>query len=345
MKRLFVALAAALLFAAFVPCPAPAAPTTRLTPEQRKEVAELLRAFRGPAETADRKAAAERLLEIGGPATRQLLDAVNRLLRPLRSRYKKGFERAALQAVRTNLKDTTPDELKALRETIRTVAADPTKQRIVQEADPALARLTELLVVDTEEVLATDRSLAEARAELTELGAVWQRCMDAVAKENTDVPSFTEVLETEERLATTMPLATKAHWKKTLTGNILKARRIKPEEAAGIRYCNVIRMLAGLNPLRIDVKLCEAGRDHSKDMQEKGFFDHESPVPGKKTFSDRARNFGTTAHAENIAMGATNGKGAIMQWWHSPGHLTNMMGRHSRIGLGRHEKHWTQLFG
>jgi uncharacterized protein YkwD len=34
-----------------------------------------------------------------------------------------------------------------------------------------------------------------------------------------------------------------------------------------------------------------------------------------------------------------------MQWWHSPGHLKNMMGSHGRVGLGNFQKTWTQMFG
>jgi uncharacterized protein YkwD len=80
-------------------------------------------------------------------------------------------------------------------------------------------------------------------------------------------------------------------------------------------------------------------------MAEKGFFSHDSPVPGKARFSDRARNFGTTAGGENIHKGSTDGPDAITSWWHSPGHLKNMMRGWSRTGLGHYKKHWTQLFG
>jgi uncharacterized protein YkwD len=80
-------------------------------------------------------------------------------------------------------------------------------------------------------------------------------------------------------------------------------------------------------------------------MVEKKFFAHESPVAGKKTPWDRAKNFGTTAGAENIANGAAAGRATIMQWWHSPGHLKNMMGAHNRVGLGNFKTTWTQMLG
>jgi len=97
--------------------------------------------------------------------------------------------------------------------------------------------------------------------------------------------------------------------------------------------------------LRGAATLYDAARDHAKDMVEKKFFAHDSPVPGKKTPWARAKRFGTSAHAENIAAGANTGADTIRLWWYSPGHHKNMMGGHARVGLGRHKKTWTQLFG
>ena len=121
--------------------------------------------------------------------------------------------------------------------------------------------------------------------------------------------------------------------------------RIDPEEAAGIRDLNRIRLLLGLNVVAIDVKLCRAARDHSHDMRTKKFFSHTSPVPGKATPAARARRMGTSANAENIAAGTKTGPGANRMWWHSPGHFKNLLAGHRRIGLGRDEKTWTQMFG
>lgn len=127
---------------------------------------------------------------------------------------------------------------------------------------------------------------------------------------------------------------------------IAKDKEVPEAEARGIEECNEWRMLVGLNALVLDPKLCEAARDHSKDMQEQGFFAHESPVPGKKTPWDRARNFGTSASAENIFMGSGDPGAANKGWFYSPGHHKNMFGAgHLRIGLGCTGSHWTQMFG
>jgi uncharacterized protein YkwD len=127
---------------------------------------------------------------------------------------------------------------------------------------------------------------------------------------------------------------------------VAKTSDLPEAEARGIEECNELRMLVGLNALLLDPKLCEAARDHSKDMAEKGFFAHESPVPGKKSPWDRAKNFGTTAAGENIFMGSSDPHAANMGWFYSPGHHKNMFNPGQlRIGLGCTGSHWTQMFG
>src|SRR5690606_12591062 len=101
---------------------------------------------------------------------------------------------------------------------------------------------------------------------------------------------------------------------------------VPADEAKGVEECNLLRLYVGLDALTLDPKLCDASRDHSKDMAEKGFFAHESPVPGKKSPWDRARNFGTSASGENIYAGSTDPHAANMGWFHSPGHHKNMFG-------------------
>ena len=133
-----------------------------------------------------------------------------------------------------------------------------------------------------------------------------------------------------------------------------KARKIMEENESakvpldikrGVRDLNVMRLIFGMNALMIDEKLCACSADHSKDMKEKGFFAHESPVAGKKTPWDRARNFGTNASGENIAMGSNEAKGSNRQWYLSPGHFSNMFSGKNRVGLGNEANYWTQMLG
>ena len=148
-------------------------------------------------------------------------------------------------------------------------------------------------------------------------------------------------LETLAFAAEIMPERDRA----TLKANALLFEDLKPGEGDGIRDINILRIRAGIGALRVDVKLCKAGRGHSQDMVEHSFFAHASPVDGKRTPSDRASLAGTSGGAENIAAGMDSGPGAIRAWWYSPGHHRNMMGNHGRTGLGRFESHWTQMFG
>lgn len=117
------------------------------------------------------------------------------------------------------------------------------------------------------------------------------------------------------------------------------------EELQAIELTNKQREKAGLPPLKIDLKLCLAARDHSADMQRLNFFAHESPVEGKKTYADRARRFGGVAHGENIARHAT-ATAAVDAWMKSPGHKANILNSgYTRIGLGRQGNYFTQVFG
>ncbi len=113
--------------------------------------------------------------------------------------------------------------------------------------------------------------------------------------------------------------------------NARLAEKLDPEEARAILALNLARNLLGLPALAIDLRLCEAAREHSQDMERLKFFSHESPVPGKKSFGDRAKLAGTTASAENIYAGAKSGKSAHAGWFHSPGHHKNQMGNSSRV--------------
>jgi uncharacterized protein YkwD len=158
-------------------------------------------------------------------------------------------------------------------------------------------------------------------------------------------PSFADYLAKDEELAVGMAMPMNPRTRSVLTANAQLVGRIDAEEARCVLDLNLTRNLLGLPALKIDLALTAAARDHSSDMATLGFFAHESPVPGKKTPSDRAQRFRTTASGENIAMGTLDGAVANEMWWHSPGHHKNMLGNHERVGLGKSGRHWTELFG
>lgn len=120
---------------------------------------------------------------------------------------------------------------------------------------------------------------------------------------------------------------------------------LDPEETNAITGLNNFRMRSGLRPCLIDLLLCNASRGHSSDMRRMGFFSHNSPVRGKNSFTSRAAQHGASASAENIYMGSSRGSAANSAWINSSGHRANMLGGHSRVGVGRVGGHFTQMFG
>lgn len=276
----------------------------------------------------------------------------------LETRYFKDFEKAALKLVDTRSTKAALAAVDEARTAVRKLQskADLSKSDVEQVGDPAVAKLREVFEVTPEQVAEANPALAAQREELSQ--AWWQasdwfdtaqRALRVLGDTKRAGPSdptarWDDVVAQEVWLCT-LALPMSPGDRRTLLQNRELAPQIDSEEAAGVLDLNQLRLLLGLNAVAIDVKLCDASRDHSNDMRTLGFFAHESPVEGKKTPWDRAARFGTSAGAENIAAGQTTGAGANRAWWYSPGHHKNMLGGHSRIGLGRSETHWTQMFG
>ncbi|MDA1260996.1 MAG: CAP domain-containing protein [Planctomycetota bacterium] len=350
------------------PAAAPAPPT----------LGELLRRMRAPdAKWWQREEAVEALIEHHGAdgakqAVRYAMDrleAEGERWQKSRDRYLKHFEKNAPDAVLARSEKNSEVEIERLRkEALAVSRRDPLeKAHIVEEIDPKLERLGELLLVSVEQVLARDEELdAEREALIAQLDEVrtwwdlwrlaaagWTRLDPEDAGEGAgakkslpeDPDPWQDTLDAEEQWQSMLATPMSERDRETLLKNLEVRAEILPEEYEGILFHNQIRIQLGLHAQRVDPKLCAAGRDHSKDMKELDFFAHESPVEGKKTPGDRAARFGTSAGAENIAMGMDTPRGAVMAWWHSPGHHKNMIGGADRIGLGFFERYWTEMFG
>ncbi len=120
-------------------------------------------------------------------------------------------------------------------------------------------------------------------------------------------------------------------------------------EREQVRITNEYRMLFGhRRALRIDARLVESARGHSDDMARLGFFDHFSPVPGKRGPDDRVRLAGYPAAgcSENIAMAGGSPESAHTGWIHSSGHHRNLLSpAWVEMGSGLSGRLWTQNFG
>ena len=144
---------------------------------------------------------------------------------------------------------------------------------IVAQADPAMEKLTEMLVLPSAKVRENE-TLSQYREQLLKLGAYLRRAKEYLAEQDRPVgeePSdpaenFADYLETSEKLELLLAMPTSNNTRSVLTANARLASQIDPQEARCIHACNLTRTLLGLNVLSIDVRLCAAARDHSADM-------------------------------------------------------------------------------
>ncbi len=341
-------------------CPAVAAKPAagpKLAPDQLRAVNKLLGEYRAATGDLDRREAiCKEVLEKGPAAVPLMLATIEKDLRPRLRRCSGRFQQQAALAARKKVRNIDPAEVVRLRGQVLAIQRRGegfTKEAIVRDGDPAMARLEALFVNDRAEILAQSTAVQADRKKLARSGKLWEQCQArlppppvADAEEPPKPPDFEEYLKGEERLAAALAMPMDPRLRAVLAVNARLTERIDPEEARAILACNLMRNLLGLSALLVDLKLCDAARDHSQDMEHLNFFAHESPVAGKKTPWERAKRFGTTASAENIAMGYRDGKAANDGWFHSPGHHKNMLAPdHTRIGIGRSGVYYTEEFG
>lgn len=250
-------------------------------------------------------------------------------LRAIYQQYLGQARRAALRVATAKAARLDAAAVETSRRQARVVideVTDATKKRVQEELDPIYAELEAAIVPTLEEMFEADPQLRGLRQQLS--------------------GGSGNELDWVDETAIQYAICADSTQQEVIAGNIQFREQLSDDEAAAFDLCNRRRLVLGLNPLAVDMKLVNCSRDHSNDMVTLGFFAHDSPVEGKKTPWDRAKNFETSASGENIAAGYNNGSAAIMGWWYSPGHLKNMMGRgHNRMGIGQQQRHYTQMFG
>jgi uncharacterized protein YkwD len=330
------------LFLSGAICPA------ELTLEEKQKASTLYKEFKASAgDLSARTSLVSQMLEMGEPVAKVIHPIIDREFRTAAERYRTGFENQTKSVASRKDSREKRDRIKKLRASVQSLRRikDLKKETIVTVGDPAISELRKLTKLDRQEVLASSEPLAKARADLLELGKQRNACLDALLIVEID-PFQPEALVTEETQIASAALGVDRDARKILSQNEKLAGEIEPAEAAAIRDLNDWRMLVGLSPCIIDPRLCAAARGHSKDMKEKGFFAHESPVSGKEDPWKRAKLEGTSANSENIYAGIKKGADANRGWWHSPGHHKNMLAPGMRrVGMGLYGSHWTQMFG
>jgi hypothetical protein len=315
-----------------------------LNPRQRSELDTLIRAFWKEKDPRTRIDLASRIRGPGPAAAAHFLNALDKEVNKRLKGYEKKLIKVADSIYKQRLKEISSQTIKSLRDRVNSLRkiTKLTKDEIIEKGDPALLHLKSLLLIDTFEFVGLTEELQEARDGLMELTNHQQACRQIMGMEVFQPGWAIDWIETR---AAALPVFRAAGQADVLEANKRLAPQIHPAESEGVLDLNLLRLVLGRRALRIDVKLCDAGRDHSKDMQALGFFAHESPVKGKENPFKRAANFGTAASAENIYMGSPSGVDANRSWFHSPGHHKNMLTPGwSIVGLGRTGLHWTQLF-
>jgi len=331
-------------------------PRMSLAPENRAAVNKLLQEYRAAGSNLQKKQEiCRKVLAIDPAAVPLMTTAVERDLQPQLRKYSAKFQVQAVAAAKRKVSKVDLNKVTEMRiavHDLEKLGDDFTKQVIVEKIDPIVQKLRAAFILDRADILDQSPDLQAERKKLLAFGELWELCQaqlpppPAKAKQDKSPPlSFESYLQGEEDLAASQAIPQDPRTRAILAMNAKLAEKIDPEEARAILALNLSRNLLGLPALAIDLRLCEAARGHSQDMERLNFFSHESPVPDKKTPWDRAKLAGTTASGENIFAGASSGKSAHEGWFHSPGHHKNQMGNFTRVGVGRSGTHFTQMFG
>ncbi|UHA76059.1 copper amine oxidase [Paenibacillus sp. 481] len=121
----------------------------------------------------------------------------------------------------------------------------------------------------------------------------------------------------------------------------LKGYHGKPSERLRQSYelqlfdlANASRVRFGKKPLVWNDTIAGTARNHSKDMQQRGFFDHTSPDGTSPFDRMEADGISYASASENIAAGQASAIFAHGNWMNSSGHRDNILGDFERMGAG-----------
>ncbi|MEW4211784.1 CAP domain-containing protein [Priestia megaterium] len=192
---------------------------------------------------------------------------------------------------------------------------------------------------------------------LKKFNAQGQSAQAAAPQQETQAPEQAEAAPQEQAQApekseeAKAPEQTQQNTKAQQSENTDKAEQTKDAsqfEQKVVDLVNQEREKQGLTPLTLNKKLSDVARTKSKDMMDKGYFDHNSPTYGSPF--DMMKQFGIeyTTAGENIAKGQQSPEDVMNAWMNSDGHRKNILNPDfTEIGVGYVKgdtTYWTQQF-
>jgi uncharacterized YkwD family protein len=192
---------------------------------------------------------------------------------------------------------------------------------------------------------------------LKKFNAQGQSAQAAAPQQETQAPEQAEAAPQEQAQAPEQseeakaPEQTQQNTKAQQSENTDKAEQTKDAsqfEQKVVDLVNQEREKQGLKPLTLNKKLSDVARTKSKDMMDKGYFDHNSPTYGSPF--DMMKQFGIeyTTAGENIAKGQQSPEDVMNAWMNSDGHRKNILNPDfTEIGVGYLKgdtTYWTQQF-
>lgn len=127
-----------------------------------------------------------------------------------------------------------------------------------------------------------------------------------------------------------------------------------------------VRVSLGAKPLTLDPELDALARGHALDMVEHGFTGHDSPVEGRESLSDRAKQAGTSAHGEcvlrlppadddearaksrsteeHLAFERAVAEQVFGSWWKVQEDAETLIGNWRRVGVAEKDGVWCLVF-
>ena len=131
----------------------------------------------------------------------------------------------------------------------------------------------------------------------------------------------------------------------TIANNLRTGAAIDPEEFACLVRLNTHRLLVGVEPVEIDLRLVVAAKKHSEEMVAKNYCSDESPTATLKDPSSRAAREQTSCTEELVTSGAMSGLGAFKSWYYSLAQHKIMLSDATAAGVGRCGTKWTLMLG